>query len=66
MIESREFCLVNIQPKVARDWKDGVLDELAKELVRRVIVQTEEAWKSLSLLEWGQAVLKAYFRLPPY
>lgn len=65
MIESREFCLVNIQPKVARDWKDGVLDELAKELVRRVIVQTEEAWKSLSLLEWGQAVLKAYFRLPP-
>jgi predicted phage terminase large subunit-like protein len=42
-----------------------VLDELARELVRRVIVQTEEAWKSLSLLEWGQSVLEAYFRLPP-
>jgi len=65
MIEAREFCLVNVQPKVTHDWKERVLDALAKELVSRVVVQTEEARKSMPLLEWGELLLESYFRLPP-
>jgi len=45
--------------------KESVLEEMAQELVRRVVLRTEELWKSLPLLDWGRELLPAYFRLPP-
>src|SRR5690349_6910028 len=65
MMETRELGLANVQAKGTRNWKEKVLDELAKELVRRVVVQTEEAWKAMPLLKWGGLLLESYFRLPP-
>lgn len=49
------------QPNV----KEDLLDELAQQLVCRVIHRTEEQCKSLPLLSWGQFWLSSYFRLPP-
>jgi hypothetical protein len=65
MFEAREFCLANVQPKLARNWKDDVLDELGRELARRVVARIEERWRSMPLLEWGRSLLGSYFRLPP-
>lgn len=49
----------------AAELKELVLDELAQLLVERIVWRTEEACKSLPLLDWGGMFLKGYFRLPP-
>lgn len=49
----------------AAEAKEFVLDELAQLLVSRIVWRTEEASKSLPLLEWGRMFLPGYFRLPP-
>lgn len=65
MTESRGTFLMNAKPPAVADWKEGVLDELGRELARRVVVRIEEGWKSMPLLEWGRLLLEGYFRLPP-
>lgn len=49
----------------AAELKVLVLDQLAQLLVERIVWRTEEACKSLPLLEWGRMFLPGYFRLPP-
>ncbi len=49
----------------AAEFKELVLDELAQLLVDRIVWKTEEACKSLPLLDWGNMFLRSYFRLPP-
>jgi predicted phage terminase large subunit-like protein len=49
----------------AAELKETLLDELARQLADRIVRRTEEAFKSLPLLDWGGMFLRSYFRLPP-
>jgi len=59
-------CLEQLRSKPpAPELKELVLDELAQQLVKRIVALTEEACRRQSLLAWGGLFLEAYFRLPP-